>query len=387
MSSGKRWDANPAEANNPLPSSSRLSDESLEFQNDTALPNLVEAYFNRDPQTTYNEENRNDDTMFNLLRAIEGTDIATHLEGPAILDVKKSVVTGVADGPPLGQTEAPVFAPPEQRPLPTEVLSVASQPAKQQIQQVERQTFTQVPAPQYVPDGTEIPVLAPPEQRPLPTEVLSVASQPAEQQIQQKARQTFTQAPAPQSIPDAPKSTQDIGPPIHPQEAEPAPGVPFVGLKKAIDRIGPQVRTATEALLDRAEKELSTWVWSVLSPYKRRSTRLLKPPLAAYYWTGDQPEPRVIANISTSGLYFLTKERWYPGTRVSMTLQRTDLDGEARKEWISVDVRIVRSGVDGVGGAFQFSGSGPYGFASSENCADKKTMERFVKRLMVNATA
>ena len=164
-------------------------------------------------------------------------------------------------------------------------------------------------------------------------------------------------------------------------------GAKFIaGLKKAIDRVMPQVLTATEAFLDRVESRVSVWVERVLSPDPRRSPRFANPPLAAYYWTGGAPEPRKIANISGSGLYLLTNERWYPGTCVTMTLQTFGPGREMRKEWIAVEVQIVRSGVDGVGGAFLFPSAGIEGYVSSERCADRRTVERFIKRLMANAT-
>jgi hypothetical protein len=350
MSSGKRWYGNPAEANDPLTPSTHLSHESAEFQNETALPNLAEANSDKCPQTAYSGDNRGDSTIFNLLRAIEGTDMATHLVDPVLVEVKQSI-DRVNE---LLQSDPAALALPELRPLPAEVRSTVSQPVEERTQEIHQHSYTEVSLPQFVPIVPEI----------------------------------TKDIPLPQFIPIVPESTEDnAAQSIKPQDAESVPGTPFVGLKKAIDRIGPQVRTATGALLDRAEKELSTWVGTVLSPHKRRSTRFVKPPLAVYYWTGDQPEPREIANISSSGLYLLTDERWYPGTRVSMTLQRTDLDNKARKEWISVDVRIVRYGADGVGGAFLFSDSGTQGFANSDNCADKKTLERFIKRLTVDATA
>ena len=53
--------------------------------------------------------------------------------------------------------------------------------------------------------------------------------------------------------------------------------------------------------------------------------------LAAYYWTGAAPAAHNIKDISSSGLYVVTEERWYPGTLVMMTLQKTS-DGEESVE-------------------------------------------------------
>ncbi|HEY6764483.1 MAG TPA: hypothetical protein VI386_06905, partial [Candidatus Sulfotelmatobacter sp.] len=49
------------------------------------------------------------------------------------------------------------------------------------------------------------------------------------------------------------------------------------------------------------------------------------PLLVAYYWDGAAPTSHKIQNISSTGFYLTTKERWLPGTMVTMTLQRTDI--------------------------------------------------------------
>ena len=45
----------------------------------------------------------------------------------------------------------------------------------------------------------------------------------------------------------------------------------------------------------------------------------------------------------------VTEERWYPGTLVLMTLQRTDRGEELAERSIAVQSRAVRWGPDGVG--------------------------------------
>jgi len=61
------------------------------------------------------------------------------------------------------------------------------------------------------------------------------------------------------------------------------------------------------------------------------------------------PQARNIKDISSTGLYLVTEERWYPGTLVLMTLQRTDLGDETSEKSISVHSRAVRWGNDGLG--------------------------------------
>lgn len=80
----------------------------------------------------------------------------------------------------------------------------------------------------------------------------------------------------------------------------------------------------------------------------RRGYRMPAPALVAYYWTGGAPKATKLGDVSTSGLYLLTGERWSPGTRIVMTLQRvgacTDPENTTR-----VESEVVRWGNDGVG--------------------------------------
>ncbi len=57
---------------------------------------------------------------------------------------------------------------------------------------------------------------------------------------------------------------------------------------------------------------------------RRRSDRMPAPKLGVYYWTGAKPEQHEVRDISPTGIYIVTEERWYLGTIVKMTLQMTD---------------------------------------------------------------
>src|SRR6516225_7039591 len=63
---------------------------------------------------------------------------------------------------------------------------------------------------------------------------------------------------------------------------------------------------------------------------RRRAKRYSSSGLVAYYWTGGAPHCYDIANISATGLYLRTKERWAPETLIQMTIQK-DESGEERK--------------------------------------------------------
>jgi uncharacterized membrane protein (UPF0127 family) len=128
---------------------------------------------------------------------------------------------------------------------------------------------------------------------------------------------------------------------------------------------------------------LKAWLKNWLSSDRRRAQRHPLPGLVAYYWTGSAPRAYQIADISSSGFYLLTEERWFPGTMVLMTLQRTDSDGQNLDDSIAVQSRVVRWGSDGLGLAFVISRATDSHSSDSlrEHGADKKTLERFLSRL------
>jgi hypothetical protein len=85
---------------------------------------------------------------------------------------------------------------------------------------------------------------------------------------------------------------------------------------------------------------------------RRRADRQSLSGLIAYYFTGGSPEPHKIGNISVTGFYLHTDERWMPGTIVRMTLQRAGSKGDDPSDTITVNSKIVRWGSDGEG--FEF---------------------------------
>jgi Flp pilus assembly protein TadG len=91
----------------------------------------------------------------------------------------------------------------------------------------------------------------------------------------------------------------------------------------------------------------------------RRAPRSRQPEIVVYYWDGSAPEGRRIHDISLSGAYICTPERWYLGTIVRLILQGhprvTPVDGATvPKVSTCVPARVVRHGSDGVAVEFIF---------------------------------
>jgi hypothetical protein len=122
------------------------------------------------------------------------------------------------------------------------------------------------------------------------------------------------------------------------------------------------------------------WLERWWSPDPRKAPRDSAPGLAAYYWTGGPPQAHQVKDISSTGLYVITEERWYPGTLVLMTLQNSEFGEEAKERTVCVHSRAIRWGKDGVGLQFVLKDE-----ASDVTmaAADRKALDRFLTRLRI----
>ncbi|MGA8673064.1 MAG: PilZ domain-containing protein [Terracidiphilus sp.] len=82
----------------------------------------------------------------------------------------------------------------------------------------------------------------------------------------------------------------------------------------------------------------------------RKAPRTALPWLVAYFFTGGRPVPHEIRDISVTGAFVFTEDRWYPGTVVRMTL--TDKRNPADERSFTINAEVIRAADDGVG--FQF---------------------------------
>jgi hypothetical protein len=105
---------------------------------------------------------------------------------------------------------------------------------------------------------------------------------------------------------------------------------------------------------------------------RRRAHRRYVPGMVAHYYTGGAPVPHEVADISMSGFYLLTQDRWVPETMIQMTLQKPCAKGE-RKQSIAVLARVVRRGSDGVGAEFVM----PESLGNSRDVLPTQATDRF----------
>ena len=131
-------------------------------------------------------------------------------------------------------------------------------------------------------------------------------------------------------------------------------------------------------------KSVTNWFKRLSSPEHRKAQRMKAPLLVAYYWDGATPTSHEIQNISSSGFYLVTKERWLPGTMVTMTLQRTDMAHEnfGTEPHICVLSKVVRLDEDGVG--FAFVPLEPHPGDLKSKPAGKKALSSFVEQVKLD---
>lgn len=97
------------------------------------------------------------------------------------------------------------------------------------------------------------------------------------------------------------------------------------------------------------------WLESFLEPEVDRAERRSVEQFAAYRWNGNDVVQEAVKDVSTTGVYLFTGERWQPGSVLSLTLQRQgplEMNSERR---LDVRAKVVRCEENGVGLAFVFA--------------------------------
>jgi hypothetical protein len=138
----------------------------------------------------------------------------------------------------------------------------------------------------------------------------------------------------------------------------------------------------------RASLPLRVLRWLFPEVNQRRAVRFSTPGLVAFYWTGGAPHSYHVGDISATGLFLLTKERWAPGTLIQMTLQKQDGARDSRENSICVLSEVVRWGEDGAGFNFilkDYETALDFGILPGE-AIERKSVERFIQRIAASAS-
>lgn len=132
----------------------------------------------------------------------------------------------------------------------------------------------------------------------------------------------------------------------------------------------------------KAVRPPQSWLQRWWSPDPRRAPRERAPGLAAYYWNGAVSSAHVVKDISATGLYVLTEERWYPGSLILMTLRNTQAGPEVAERTISIFSRAVRWGNDGVGLQFVLPDEVDAAKGAQLDGANKAELSRFLQQFL-----
>jgi hypothetical protein len=123
---------------------------------------------------------------------------------------------------------------------------------------------------------------------------------------------------------------------------------------------------------------LRVWVEKLFSRERRRARRKPSVSLVAHYWDGAAPVAHFVRDVSMTGLFLVTEQRWYPGTVIRMTITYSDLPDADERRSIQVLAKVTRASSDGVGCSFVLSDGHP---SASTDDLNSKTLNKFLRRL------
>ncbi|MGA3046048.1 MAG: PilZ domain-containing protein [Terracidiphilus sp.] len=135
----------------------------------------------------------------------------------------------------------------------------------------------------------------------------------------------------------------------------------------------------------KTAKPAKSWLQKLLKPDPpdpRKASRESINGLSAYFFTGGAPVEHSVRDISLTGMYLFTEERWYPGTVVRMTL--TDRLQATVEHSITLNVTVMRWGNDGVGLKFVVRNPKEKGNGMRDNfseATDIALVDQFIQRL------
>src|SRR5215831_5748801 len=156
-------------------------------------------------------------------------------------------------------------------------------------------------------------------------------------------------------------------------------------------QVPPPEPTKTENVCESMEPEDLTlklrFLRWLLCVNQCQAQRYSTPDLVAHYFTGGTTRSFQVGNMSATGLYLRTKERWAPGTLVRMTLHKKNRKDGSPKDSICVLSELVRFDQKGAGFSFvlpDYKYLRAYGLRPEE-MLDRKAIERFIQKIGVQA--
>ncbi len=168
--------------------------------------------------------------------------------------------------------------------------------------------------------------------------------EPARPTLSRQAADRIAEPPAPVETPKAATLV-----PVLPAEPLSQPVKPAVAAPQKA--AGPQAKPWLDPARQKTKSSLG-WLGRLLQSEPgdpRAKTRRTVPGLVAHFFTGGAPQAHEIRDISPTGLYVVTRERWYPGTVIRMTLSIAGSEEHPLERSITVQAIAVRWGNDGVG--------------------------------------
>jgi len=162
-------------------------------------------------------------------------------------------------------------------------------------------------------------------------------------------------APGPVLVREEPKRAL-ISVPVRQDPAIAVVSAPMAPAPEAAPQQAPtqptQLGRATAGAADSSDNVQRSWLSRLFrrGPVEpRKASREPMDGLVAHFFTGGNPQAHEIRDVSSTGLYVVTTERWYIGTVIRMTLSKPDIGQHPSERSITINARSVRWGNDGVG--------------------------------------
>jgi len=99
---------------------------------------------------------------------------------------------------------------------------------------------------------------------------------------------------------------------------------------------------------------LKDWFKDPPPKKQRMGARQPAPQLVAIHPSQEDAKEDPVKDISATGIYILTEDRWEEGTPIPLTLHRKSNQQEGSEDDLTLPAKTVRSGEDGVGLTFDF---------------------------------